>query len=957
MNLDFRKHIIDYILHHEKYKDVIENIVYNSDGTGKITYNTLNIFVDPSAMNFNGATTNIGDEELVRAYLILNLVSKYKYPLGATVIEIERTYKSVGRPGKGGRIDIIVRTQDVNKQGDAFLFIECKAPEKFDEDFKLIDGQLFRLSKQEKVRPRNLVYFTVEKKLDILRERIILVDTTTFSEYEDWDDAGQPIVDSIPLNYGIAKKKKYAKVQIESANAKPLDKATTPQTFNRIRNEINQVIWGGGGTNNNEVFVYITKLILCKIFDEQETIPEKEYGFQRLGDALTPESSESLVKRMNALYKSAEESYLALPKASAGPAFDTARIAPEKIAYVVGRLEGISITQNIHEGDLLGEFFEKIVAQDFTQSKGQFFTPPKIVRFMLSLMGVVDKARNIMLTQKDHLGRYRLPYVIDPSCGSGTILIEYMKLIRDSLAPIEIKKNLPDRLVAMHDAWFSGPSQNNWARDYLFGIENNYDLGLGAKVNMVLHGDGSMNTWIRSGLLPFNKYWIDGRHNFLGTSKNIDADHVYKNAINEQFDFVISNPPFSITMSPDEKKEVQDAFSGYLSLSESLFIERWYQLLREDGHFCCVLPEAILDTSTNKSARMFILKHFELLAVVSLPYDTFKPFTSTKTCIVYARKRKKEEIKEFEKKYNDLKTSKRSFTEEELLRQIVEELRWDEKKIFFAEPQKVGYKRRKNLPDILDRNDLYEEDMNSNQIFMDGESVLSSFLRKDYEKCSLTFGFYSNLSNVFSRKNFRLDPKYRWLWDYEKGKVLGESEDLKPLGEYLSIVKLEKKVKGELEADFPLIDLEYVETRQAIVSEFVPVVDQIGSDKVIFEKIDLAFSKLEPYLGKVIINPPSGSLGSSEWVGFKIEKNVPTEIMAYLLMHPKMCEAYRKLQSGKRHARLDPSEMLELKISLSDNLIELNKDVITKRSQIFELRKEEKLLRDQIDKFLSKEID
>ena len=96
------------------------------------------------------------------------------------------------------------------------------------------------------------------------------------------------------------------------------------------------------------------------------------FQFQRLGDEIEPESPSALAERLNSLYRDAEQTYLALPQASEGPAFDSTRLSPEKLAYVVGRLERLSVTENVHQGDLLGEFFEQIVSQDFTQSKGQF---------------------------------------------------------------------------------------------------------------------------------------------------------------------------------------------------------------------------------------------------------------------------------------------------------------------------------------------------------------------------------------------------------------------------------------------------------------------------------------------------------------------------------------------------------------------------------------------------------
>jgi type I restriction enzyme M protein len=717
------------------------------------------------------------------------------------------------------------------------------------------------------------------------------------------------------------------------------------------------VIWGGGGTNNNEVFVYIAKLILCKIYDEKEADPGEQYAFQRLGDVVSPERSSSLVERMNKLYKQAEESYLALPEPSKGVAFDATRISVDKIAYVVGRLESISMTQNRHQGDLLGEFFEQIVGQDFTQSKGQFFTPYKLVQFMLHISGATEFAKDTMLNQKDHLGRHRLPYVIDPSCGVGTFLTEYMKRVRDKLGDPNIAAGLSMNLREEHNRWFSGFSGNAWAREYLFGIENNYDLGLAAKVNMVLHGDGSTNTWINSALLPFEDYWIDTRHNVLGTSQ-VPNEHPYRADRNEQFDLLFSNPPFAIDLSPDEKKKVKQSFDVLADKqSEETFIERWYQLLREGGRFCCVLPEAVLDTSSNADVRIFLLQHFKIEAVVALPYDAFRPFTSTKTCIVLASKRSAEDVQKWKAAWDEISSNSGKIPQSETFRRVIVNLGWEEQEVFMAEPTSVGYKRRKNLPDLATPNDLYSEGTDDGLAPQEGvhttSTVLDTWLRGPQHEPSDRFGFWTNLQNVASRDGFRLDPKYRWLWDFEEGVAHGTIDNAEELRSVLEIVKLQKVKKGKLENSTQLIDLEHVESRQALQVSNVPNVEIVGSEKVRFENSELVFSKLEPYLAKIIVEPPSAALGSTEWVGMKRIEGVeiPLYVLAYLLMTPGLCDAYQRLQGGKRHARLDPEEILDLRVQLPDSasMDDLATEIVKLRDRILHLRKEEKSTRKGID--------
>ena len=307
-------------------------------------------------------------------------------------------------------------------------------------------------------RPKYLLYYTVDLTIEGLRERLVLIDTDPFPDFDSWDLKGQPITDAIPVRYGRPRVKRCANVDSESEDYRPLDTTTSAAVFNRLREEFHDVIWAGGGTHNNEVFTYIVKLLLCKIYDEKETEPECEYQFQRLGDETSPEDPASFVGRLNELYRRSEETYLALPTPTEGPAFDPVRLPPEKLAYVASRLEGLSVTENVHPGDLLGEFFEQIVSLDFTQSKGQFFTPIILVRFMLALCGAVDQAEHVMRHVGDSHGRPRLPFIIDPSCGSGSFLIEYMKLITDKLGTPEVSRSLPNRIREYHDIWFGGTS-------------------------------------------------------------------------------------------------------------------------------------------------------------------------------------------------------------------------------------------------------------------------------------------------------------------------------------------------------------------------------------------------------------------------------------------------------------------------------------------------------------------
>ena len=131
-----------------------------------------------------------------------------------------------------------------------------------------------------------------------------------------------------------------------------------------------------------------------------------------------------------------------------------------------------------------------------------------------------------------------------------------------------------------------------------------------------------------------NKYEVDKLYN----DKNI----------NGEFDIILTNPPFSVDPDNETKRTLGKSFEfADKKNSENLFIERCYQLLRENGRLGIVLPESVFDTTENKYIRLFIFKYFKIKAVVSLPQLTFEPYTSTKTSLLFAQKKTKDEIEKW----------------------------------------------------------------------------------------------------------------------------------------------------------------------------------------------------------------------------------------------------------------------------------------------------------------------
>lgn len=592
-----------------------------------------------------------GEEEVVRSIFLTKLANEYGYPLER--IELETTYE-VGRPKViNPRIDVIVRDKDDN----AFMFIELKAPDKFEEEQdEIIEKQLFNLAGSELVKGHNIKYLvllTCDLQEESLKDRAIVIDFEVYNSFSQWKE-NRHYADEIPVRYGRAVKRPYVK-----GSDKDLEKNYSGSTFQSIQKNLHNVLWGGGGTDDNEVFSSLVNIILAKIQDESEKEDGEEYDFQsrsyEKNEDEQYETNKQLFERLNNLYRRALRKKMYITddeKIEKSFIIDENKFSLSKLKYAVMSLERYSLVdgKNSFNGkDILGDFFENIIRDGFKQNKGQFFTHTNIVTFILWALQLDKLAINRINKDKE------IPYLIDPSAGSGTFLIEYMRFITDNM-----KRRFRDKLSGSRDVkdkiesdWFYPDNrENKWAQTFIYGIEHNFDLGTASKVNMILHGDGSTNIFVKDGLLPFNYYTKETAPNALNNS-NIDKFYADR-YINGQFDVVVSNPPFSVDLDNDTKETLSDNFLfGDKKNSENLFIERYYHLLREGGRMGIILPESVFDTTENKYIRLFIYKYFIIKAVVSLPQVTFAPYTPTKTSILFAQKKTKSEIEKWNTLWNE----------------------------------------------------------------------------------------------------------------------------------------------------------------------------------------------------------------------------------------------------------------------------------------------------------------
>ena len=452
-----------------------------------------------------------------------------------------------------------------------------------------------------------------------------------------------------------------------------------------IRRSLHNVLWGGGGTADTDVFNFLVRLLLAKIQDELETPQGESYHVQDNAEAQT------VIARVQARYQSALQSRIGyLPRdAKRHRIIGGDEINADKFIYAVNRIEKLSLSRIAETPvarDILGDFFEGIMRAGFKQSKGQFFTHPNIIRFLIYALGL-----DSMTVEKINSSAPSLPAVIDPSAGSGAFLVEAMKTVTRAARGGNISQTTQARNFVRDN--FDRPRAFAWAEHYFVGMELNAHLGLAAQVNMVLHSDGSSQMLVGergNGLAPLSLYPARLQ------SGDECGNASYEKPVMEQFDAVITNPPFSVSSS-GRKQEVaalRESFTLAGESSQALFLERWFQFLKPGGRLGAVLPNSFFDGRGVRAERVrdFLLRRFNVKAVVALPTDAFYPHTSTKTSLLIAEKKTPEEQ-----------------TAAAAIRGI-DKLLVNNGAIIFHEAVHLGFERTMRREILTKKNDLYRVD-------------------------------------------------------------------------------------------------------------------------------------------------------------------------------------------------------------------------------------------------------
>lgn len=185
----------------------------------------------------------------------------------------------------------------------------------------------------------------------------------------------------------------------KSGGLKKIDLIKSPN-LKKIFNDINQHLYGKlkyTDTDTRNRSKQIINLLLCKLVDEINKGPEEEVEFcVRIG-----ETPKDLYDRIQEFFrKNVREKYEEIFTND-----EQIKLTEELVYLIIKDLQGISLLTSSR--DILSDAFEIFVSKILKEEGGQFFTPPNIVKFMVSYLDPDPNAK-----------------ILDPACGHGGFLLE-----------------------------------------------------------------------------------------------------------------------------------------------------------------------------------------------------------------------------------------------------------------------------------------------------------------------------------------------------------------------------------------------------------------------------------------------------------------------------------------------------------------------------------------------------
>ncbi|SFL79966.1 N-6 DNA methylase [Halanaerobium salsuginis] len=592
-----------------------------------------------------------------------------------------------------------------DEYNEPVLVVESKKPTKKIEDYiEQLDSYAYGLkskygfiSNGKKFILR--AYLAGNKRINLVKDRVENIDIDSIKEI---------LTDS----------SKMEKSEEEAISKKMIDRQS--DDFAKVLKKIHQDIRNIDKLDPTGAFDAWSKLLFMKIHEEKYTkrTGNVRFSYEKFVEQKEVDREKTFIENT---FNETKESF---PKVFEDQN-ESIGLSIEAIERILKRLDGFNILDLPF--DIKGKAFEIFLSSTFRgKGLGQFFTPRKIVNFMVKLVDFkIDDV------------------VLDPACGTGGFLIGAFNKIMDIID--KTPKSYFSQFNTTKEAYIETIKKNN-----ILGIDAEPRAAKTAKMNMIMWGDGER---------VYRGNGLDNK-----TKSNIEYPFE-ENGI----DVILANPPFG---SKEENDDILNKYelSDVKNLTECLFIEKSIKYLRPEGTLAIVIPDSILGSKSLKGVRDFIEENTIIKAIISLPNYTFRQsgVQTINSSILVVEKLPEDYFKEKERLEDELKKVQDKKIKDEL-KKLKDN--FNDYYIYMGVAENIGYDSKgKSIPG--------ENDLDRILKYYKGKPNL------DNEEDVFRYQFDSNNFLIHKSKvSNRFDSRYYWFLDILNNKDFSRV----PLKEYIKV--------------------------------------------------------------------------------------------------------------------------------------------------------------------------
>lgn len=398
-----------------------------------------------------------------------------------------------------------------------------------------------------------------------------------------------------------------------------------PELINptELAKQIWQDIWVvSGATPENCLYTFV-ELFIFKYLSDLGVL-NGIYGFNDLINMYKNNSEESVLEqyakiirpKIKELFKENPIDHTTIINGSIFVSKDQKAVEGYSSVFkkILHRFKNYKKLDNINK-DFKSNLFESFMKESISKKNwGQFFTPLKVVKAISAMINIKEGDS-----------------ICDPACGVGKFLLEPISNNLSRYYKIENGEIQPKITITGLDKGFDKEEQKTIIL---------------AKANMLIYFSNLIkenpNLTEQFSKL-FNESFILKTNSILGTLSEPK---------NEEYDWILTNPPYVMTGSSNLKEEIiKGGLESHYKINamgvEGLFIEWIIRALKRNGKAFIIIPDGILNRINDKNLREFIKDECYIDGIISLPVKTFFSNMKKTYILILTKKNTQSDIQDF----------------------------------------------------------------------------------------------------------------------------------------------------------------------------------------------------------------------------------------------------------------------------------------------------------------------